>query len=119
MNLGLSRFEGGVMNGTGRQVGASAGFLTALTVLSMVASAAACAGLDREAPAAARAYTAHDPIKITGNDDLTAANGVTGGTGTKENPYVISGWEITAASGHGMEVLETHGNYLTIRDCKV
>jgi PKD repeat protein/nitrous oxidase accessory protein NosD len=85
----------------------------------MVTATSLCAGSDPEDRAEPRAYTAHDPIKIVGNDDLTAANGVTGGTGTKENPYVISGWEITAASGHGMEVLETHGNYLTIRDCKV
>lgn len=39
-------------------------------------------------------YTLHDPIFIIGNDDFTAANGVTGGSGTHADPYIIEGWEI-------------------------
>ena len=41
------------------------------------------------------AYTPHDPIVISGDSDFTAQNGVTGGSGSSTDPYVISGWEIT------------------------
>ena len=59
----------------------------------------------------ARAYTSRDPIVISGNADFTAANGVTGGTGTASDPYVISGWSIYAdasvSSGIGIEIRNT------------
>jgi len=42
------------------------------------------------------AYTAHSPIRINSNSDFTAANGVVGGSGTKDDPYIISGWDIDA-----------------------
>lgn len=48
------------------------------------------------------------PIVINGNANFTAANGVTGGTGTPSDPYVIEGWEINAtASSHGIAVSST------------
>ncbi len=39
-------------------------------------------------------YTRRFPIRIEGNDNFTAENGVVAGNGTKENPYIIEGWEI-------------------------
>jgi len=38
-----------------------------------------------------------------GNADFTAANGVTGGTGTASDPYVIAGWDINVSQSpwHG------------------
>ena len=39
------------------------------------------------------------PISILGNADFTAANGVVGGTGTTDDPYVIAAWEIVVPSG--------------------
>lgn len=36
----------------------------------------------------------HGPISISGNGEFTAENGVVKGNGTKDNPYVISGWLI-------------------------
>ncbi|HEX9197907.1 MAG TPA: NosD domain-containing protein [Candidatus Bathyarchaeia archaeon] len=41
----------------------------------------------------------HAPILINGDSDFTASNGVTGGTGTFSDPYVISGWSITGSAG--------------------
>jgi len=38
---------------------------------------------------------AQDSITINGDDDLTAANGVTGGSGTAADPYIIEGLNIT------------------------
>src|SRR5438034_2832972 len=41
------------------------------------------------------ALQSHSVISINGNSGFTAANGVTSGTGTAADPYVISGWDIT------------------------
>ena len=49
-------------------------------------------------PDQASALVPHGPIFIWGNGDFTAANGVTGGSGTSLDPYVIEGWEIIAPS---------------------
>jgi len=35
-----------------------------------------------------------EPIAILGDGDFTAANGVLGGSGTRDDPYIIAGWEI-------------------------
>jgi len=45
-------------------------------------------------PERGAAYTSHSPILINGNGDFTAANGVTSGIGTFENPYIIEGLKI-------------------------
>ncbi len=47
-------------------------------------------------PEEASAYTTRDPIMIWANDEFTPANGVTGGSGTSSDPYIIEGWEIDA-----------------------
>jgi len=39
-------------------------------------------------------YRFHHPIYIFGDDDFSPENGVVAGNGTKENPYIIEGWEI-------------------------
>ena len=36
----------------------------------------------------------HDPIYIDGNEDFTPANGVTSGSGTENDPYIIENWDI-------------------------
>jgi len=47
----------------------------------------------------------HQPIVILGNSDLTEENGVNAGSGTADDPYVISGWEINASgSDYGVRV---------------
>jgi len=38
--------------------------------------------------------TQHEPIWIDGDNNFTSENGVTNGTGTIEDPYIIEGWEI-------------------------
>src|SRR2546425_1370703 len=52
----------------------------------------------------------HSPILISGNSEFIAANGVTGGTGTASDPYVIQGWNITVCwqcPYYGIEVANT------------
>jgi len=41
----------------------------------------------------------HGPISILGNADFTTENGVVGGTGTQDDPYIIAGWEIVVPAG--------------------
>jgi parallel beta-helix repeat protein len=51
----------------------------------------------------------HDPIQIIGNEDFTPDNGVIGGNGTKQNPYIISNWIIESdnESDSGIVIINT------------
>jgi hypothetical protein len=40
------------------------------------------------------AYAVRGPIVIEADDEFTSENGVSSGSGTDDDPYVISGWEI-------------------------
>jgi len=60
----------------------------------------------------------HDPIYIDGNDSFTPANGVTSGSGTENDPYVIEGWDISAENDHGIWIYNTTA-YFIIRNCYV
>jgi len=53
-------------------------------------------------------YTPHDPIYIQGNDDFTSENGVTGGSGTSNDPYTIEDWKISAATKDGITIRNTN-----------
>jgi parallel beta-helix repeat protein len=56
-------------------------------------------------------YEEHDFIQIEGNDDFTAENGIRRGSGTKNDPYIISNW-ITPA----MQIRNTDA-YFNVEDC--
>ena len=45
----------------------------------------------------ASTLTPHAPIAINGDSGFTAANGVTGGSGTRSDPYIIQGWNISSS----------------------
>ena len=49
----------------------------------------------------------HAPIFINGNNGFTADNGVTGGSGTSSDPYIIENWLITT-NGSGIEIDNTN-----------
>ncbi|MBN2603127.1 MAG: right-handed parallel beta-helix repeat-containing protein [Candidatus Thermoplasmatota archaeon] len=63
-------------------------------------------------------YIPHEPIYINGNKDFTESNGVTSGEGTKNDPYIIKGWEINCTSQDGI-VIRNVSKYFVIRDCYV
>lgn len=63
-------------------------------------------------PAHSLVLTPHDPILILGDVNFTLANGVTSGTGTPGDPYVIEGWEISAAAGNGIEIQGTRADFV-------
>ncbi len=63
-------------------------------------------------------YTPHDPIYIHGNDDFTSENGVTSGSGTSSDPFVIEDWEIEASSQDGITIRNVDV-YFTIKGCYI
>jgi len=65
----------------------------------------------------ASAYTMHSPISIDGDGNFLAVNGVTGGTGTASDPYIIEGWEIVTSYA-GISISNTQAHFI-IRDVYV
>lgn len=62
--------------------------------------------------AIASVYTPHSPIYINRNGDFTVANGVTSGSGTPSDPYIIEGWEIDASGGYGIKIFNTSEHFI-------
>ena len=60
----------------------------------------------------------HAPILIEGNANFTAMNGVVGGSGTADNPYVIAGWRIDASTASAIEIRNTTSPFV-LRDIDV
>ena len=63
-----------------------------------------------------RDYTPHDPISINSDDDFTTENGVTGGSGTENDPYIIEGWEIDTHDYAAIGIYFTT-SYFVVRNC--
>jgi parallel beta-helix repeat protein len=70
---------------------------------------------------------AHDPIWITGNAEFTSTRGVTGGTGTANDPFIIQGWDIDLTclqcnirvpAGVGIRIESTNA-YFVVRDVSI
>jgi len=64
------------------------------------------------------AYSIRAPILIDGDANFTSANGVTGGHGTVNDPYIISGWQISSYVAHGIEIHNTIAHFV-VRDVLV
>lgn len=62
----------------------------------------------------------HQPIYINDNDDFTSENGVTGGSGTENDPYIIENWIIKGNDSikEGIFINNTDA-YFIIRNCSV
>ena len=56
----------------------------------------------------------HAPILILGNSDFTVDNGVVGGTGTPDDPYLITGWEINVPQNtkYGVKIENTSAHFI-------
>ncbi len=60
--------------------------------------------------------TQHEPISIVGDSDFTVENGVTGGSGTSADPYIIEGWEIGPNEKNiSLQIMNSRA-YFTIRN---
>jgi len=57
------------------------------------------------------AYTSRSPIYIEGDSNFTVGNGVTGGSGTALDPFIISGWEINTSTANGIEIRNTTAHF--------
>lgn len=60
--------------------------------------------------------TQHDPIFISGDQKFTAENGVTGGSGTSSDPYIIESWDIGPNEDFTSIVVINTRSYFTIRN---
>lgn len=79
--------------------------LFVVSVLVMLA-----AGVLGTVPAVAETRTTHPDVKITTNKEFDKAHAVRSGSGTKADPYVISGWQV------GSLVIQNTNKWVTIRD---
>lgn len=70
-------------------------------------------------PDGASAYIPHGPIYIYSNADFTPSNGVTGGSGTPSDPFIIEGWEITSPWPAGALRIETTNVHFIVRNVSV
>ncbi|MEM4161086.1 MAG: right-handed parallel beta-helix repeat-containing protein, partial [Thermoplasmata archaeon] len=61
----------------------------------------------------------HAPIHINGNSEFTSTNGVTGGSGTENDPYIIEGWDIDGNGGSYCIWIENTTAYFVIKNCHV
>ena len=62
--------------------------------------------------------TPHAPIVIEGDSNFTSPNGVTRGTGSPSDPFVIEGWLIDATSSNGITIRQTRA-HLMIRNLTI
>jgi len=58
------------------------------------------------------------PIYINGDDNFIPANGVTSGSGTENDPYIIENWDISAENAHGIWIENTTAHFI-VRNCYV
>jgi len=65
------------------------------------------------------AQSPHGPIVISKPADLNRGNGVVGGSGTKDDPFLIDGWEIDAGTADsGIIITDVHA-YIVIRNVSI
>jgi len=67
-------------------------------------------------PSLSYSYSLHDPIEIGNDTNFTIPNGVSSGDGTKGNPFIIEGWNITTSGIHGIYIYNTTAHFV-IRNC--
>ena len=63
----------------------------------------------------------HAPIFINGNDGFLGLNDTTGiswGSGTADDPYMIEGWDIDASAMHGIRIQNTNV-YFIVEECYI
>lgn len=56
--------------------------------------------------------TLHEPIVINSDSDFIPQNGVTEGSGTSVDPYIIEGWRIDAARANGIIISNTTSSFV-------
>ena len=92
--------------------------LLILLSFSLVISIFASVGTIGDVQASGPTYAIHPPIRITSNSDLVAleASGDCTGSGTINDPYVISGYDISGTGGACIYVADITA-WLVVKDC--
>ncbi|UCH89322.1 MAG: right-handed parallel beta-helix repeat-containing protein [Thermoplasmata archaeon] len=89
--------------------------LITLVFAGMLNPSVECAAAE---PVPFSSYTPREPILIESDTGFNTTNGVTGGSGTPTDPYIIEGWEINTSSSDGIEIRNTTAHFV-IRDTYV
>jgi parallel beta-helix repeat protein len=89
-----------------------------LLLLLVLATLAALPQFNNWASALPEGLLPHAPILINGDAGFTSANGVTSGSGTAVDPFVIEGWNIGASTANGIDVRNTSAHFV-IRNCYI
>jgi parallel beta-helix repeat protein len=70
-------------------------------------------------PKTSVSYASHTPIRINSNGDFNSAHGVSTGTGSSSDPYVIEGYSIDGSGfGYGIYVGNTTAFFI-VRNCQL
>src|SRR2546426_6046260 len=89
-----------------------------IVVLALMLLASVSLSLPRSARADSTSLQLpHSPILINNDNGFNLENGVTGGSGTSDDPYTISGWDILAGD-YGIMIANTT-SYFTISSVSV
>lgn len=86
-----------------------------LLVLTLATTLAPSHNITIATPIVQTVLSSHLPIFIYGNGDLNQNNGVTSGTGTQSDPYIIENWQIVAGGKNAIQIQYTN-KYVTIRN---
>jgi hypothetical protein len=87
-------------------IGGAVALAAALWALLLVPAAGATSGVDLADEDARQ----RDSIFITANHEFNPANGVVGGSGTRRDPFVISGWNVSDVQ------IQNTSKYVVIKD---
>ena len=60
----------------------------------------------------------HEPIVISSDNEFTSANGVVGGSGVENDPYIIENWSISVEFYSGITIMDTAAHFI-VRNCFV
>ena len=63
-------------------------------------------------------YVTHVPIEITQDSEFDVAHGISSGTVTVLDPFILEGLNISTTSGHGISISDTTKHFI-IRNCWV
>lgn len=81
--------------------------LTIIVLLVLVAITASTVHTGRATP-----LTTRLPISIIGNSGFTPANGITAGSGSTSNPFIIEGWNISTTNTDGIHIEQTNASFI-------
>jgi len=90
--------------------------LVAIFILLASATAITTPSPEADGSPASISFAKRGIISIIGDLGFTNASGVTWGSGTVSDPFIIDGWEIDASPGHAISIWGTRA-YFEVRNC--